>query len=102
MKEHLDMNNIDAYAEYKRIVGDDDHGTLFTDDEYQAYCKKVIPTRIKNRLFVSWQNGDGLDCKLIGPETQCLCQCRYKNHQTDVSDPDKAGARRLKCKVSYG
>merc|ERR1712008_85114 len=55
-------------------------------------------TRIKNRLFVSWQNGAGLDCKLIGPETQCMCQCRYKNHQTDVSDPDEAGARRLKCK----
>jgi len=92
------MNSIDAYAEYKRIVGDDDNGTLFTEEEYEAYKKKVFPLRLKNRLYVSWQNSKGRDCKLIGPETKCHCQCRYKNHVTDVTDPNAKGARKLKCK----
>ena len=72
------MNHIDAYAEYKRIVGDDDNGHLFSEEEYEEYKRKVIPLRIKNRLYVSWQNQNELDCKLIGPESMCLCQCRYK------------------------
>ena len=78
--------------------GDDDNGTLFTEEEYEAYKKKVFPLRLKNRLYVSWQNSTGRDCKLIGPETKCHCQCRYKNHVTDVTDPNAKGARRLKCK----
>ena len=95
------MNHIDAYAEYKRIVGDDDNGRLFSEEEYANYCKKIVPLRLKNRLYVSWQNQNRLDCKLIGPETKCLCQCRYKNHQSDVADPNAPGARKLKCKVSF-
>ena len=78
--------------------GDDDNGTLFTEEEYEAYKKKVFPLRLKNRLYVSWQNSKGRDCKLIGPETKCHCQCRYKNHVTDVTDPNAKGARKLKCK----
>ena len=66
-------SDIDAYAEYRRIVCDDDHGQLFSQEEYEAYKKRVIPNRIKNRLYVSWQNQDKMDCKLIGPETKCLC-----------------------------
>ena len=95
------MNHIDAYAEYKRIVGDDDNGRLFSEEEYANYCRKIVPLRLKNRLYVSWQNQNRLDCKLIGPETKCLCQCRYKNHQSDVADPNAPGARKLKCKVSF-
>ena len=91
-------NHIDAYAEYRRIVGDDDNGTLFTAEEYERYKKRVFPLRLNNRLYVSWQNSKRMDCKLIGPEVKCLCQCRYKNHVTDVEDPDKVGARKLKCK----
>ena len=78
--------------------GDDDNGTLFTEEEYEAYKKKVFPLRLKNRLYVAWQNSQGRDCKLIGPETKCHCQCRYKNHVTDVADPNAKGARKLKCK----
>merc|ERR1712105_512614 len=92
-----DMQHIDAYAEYRRIVGDDDGGTPFTEEQYQKYLREVVPLRIKNRLYVSWQNSNGVDCKLIGPETKCICQCRYKNHETDVSNPDAPNARRLKC-----
>lgn len=60
-----------------RIVGEDDGGRLFTPEEYENYKKKVLPQRLKNRLFISWTNPDGLDCKLIGPETPCFCGHRY-------------------------
>ena len=50
------MQHVDAYAEYRRIVGDDDGGTLFTDEQYRNYLRTVVPNRIKNRLYVSWQN----------------------------------------------
>ena len=65
---------IDAYWEYKKIVGDDDKGKLFTDAEYEAYKKKWIPIRMKNRIYVGWHNPEkDMDCKLIGPETLCYC-----------------------------
>ena len=98
---HTLASNMKSY--YKIWVwhlyqGDDDNGTLFTEEEYEAYKKKVFPLRLKNRLYVAWQNSQGRDCKLIGPETKCHCQCRYKNHVTDVADPNAKGARKLKCK----
>jgi hypothetical protein len=32
---------------------------------------------------MSWVNSNGMDCILIGPQTQCFCQHRYIQHQTD-------------------
>ncbi|XP_071099359.1 protein FAM221A-like [Haliotis cracherodii] len=77
---------VDAYLEYKRIVGEDDGGVMFTPDEYEDYKKRVIPMRMKNRLFTSWSSPTGMDCKMIGPETLCFCKHRYKQHQTDFED----------------
>jgi len=99
---HLDQHaasSIDAYFEYRNIVGDDDNGTLFTPEEYEAYKKKVIPQRMQNRLYVSWTNSEGMDCKLIGPETPCFCKHRYKQHKTDFELP-VSSASSLKCKVA--
>lgn len=59
-----------------RIVGEDDGGTLFTPEEYEDYRKRVLPMRMKNRLFVSWTAPNGMDCKMIGPETMCFCNHR--------------------------
>lgn len=60
-----------------RIVGDDDGGTLFTPEQYEAYKKKMFPLRLKNRLYVSYGvPGASSDCKLIGPDTQCFCTHR--------------------------
>ena len=39
-----------------------------------------------------------MDCKLIGPETKCICQCRYKSHLTDVKDVESVDSRRLPCR----
>jgi len=77
--------DVDAYLEYRRIVGDDDGGELFTPEQYEQYKKEVLPRRIENRLFTSWTNSAGMDCKLIGPETPCFCQHRYKQHKTDIA-----------------
>lgn len=34
--------------------------------------------RFKNRLFTSWTNAKGMDCKQVGPETLCFCQHRLR------------------------
>ncbi|KAL3831570.1 hypothetical protein ACJMK2_023309 [Sinanodonta woodiana] len=91
--------SVDAYLEYKRIVGDDDGGVLFTPEQYEAYKKKVLPMRQKNRLFVSWMNSTGMDCKLVGPQTPCFCTHRYQQHNSDFEKiPDK-GPILLSCKI---
>ncbi|BFZ04151.1 hypothetical protein BsWGS_07190 [Bradybaena similaris] len=92
--------SVDAYAEYRRIVGDDDGGTMFTPEEYEAYKKKVLPQRIKNRLYTAYANPSGMDCKLIGPETPCFCTHRYKQHKTDFEEIPTKRPILLPCKVS--
>ena len=63
---------------FSRIVGDEDGGTLFTPAQYEQYKKRVVPQRMNNRLYVSFGvPGEGLECKLVGPETQCFCSHRY-------------------------
>lgn len=91
-------SSVDAYYEYRMIVGDDDGGRTFTPKEYEKYKKRVLPMRLKNRLYVSWQNKSGLDCKLVGPETLCFCQHRYKQHKTDFENFPTSN-RQVKCEV---
>ncbi|XP_061616895.1 protein FAM221A isoform X2 [Phyllopteryx taeniolatus] len=62
----------DDYCEYRRIVGDDDGGVLFTTEQYEEYKRKMLPQRAKNRLYVSFGVPGGIDCKLVGPETPCF------------------------------
>ncbi|KAK0068340.1 protein FAM221A [Biomphalaria pfeifferi] len=92
--------SVDDYLEYRRIVGDDDGGQLFTQDEYEAYKKKVIPQRIKNRLYTCFSNQSGMDCKLVGPETPCFCTHRYKQHKTDFEELPKERPILLPCRVA--
>ena len=47
----------------------------------------------QNRLYVHWRNSDGLDCKTIGPASQCFCGHRYKDHNFDNVD-----TRVINCK----
>ncbi|VDK32314.1 unnamed protein product [Taenia asiatica] len=80
---------IDAYILYRRIVGDDDNGHTFTPAQYEAYKKRVFPM--------------GVDCFLIGPETQCFCTHRYRQHQTDFATipperPIPQPCSKCKCK----
>ena len=59
-----------------RIVGEDDGGVLMTPQQYEKYKKKVIPQRMKNRLYTTWVAPNGMDCKCVGPETLCFCNHR--------------------------
>ena len=35
---------------------------------------------LKNRIYVSWRNKKNIECKMIGPETKCFCNHRFKEH----------------------
>lgn len=104
MSERLQLSSqaqhdVQAYAEYRRIVGDDDGGKMFTPEEYEAYKKRVLPGRMKNRLYVSWTSPSGMDCVLVGPETECFCQHRYKQHKTDFDQLPSSRPIPLPCQV---
>uniref|UniRef100_A0A8D3ATN0 Protein FAM221A n=1 Tax=Scophthalmus maximus TaxID=52904 RepID=A0A8D3ATN0_SCOMX len=90
---------VDEYWEYRSIVGDDDGGRLFTPEQYEEYKRTVLPQRMKNRLFVSFGVPEGIDCNLIGPETQCFCTHRYKQHKTDFEVVPSERPLGLPCQV---
>eukprot|EP00047_Mylnosiga_fluctuans_P011199 m.20037 g.20037 ORF g.20037 m.20037 type:complete len:403 (-) comp3493_c0_seq2:184-1392(-) len=95
------QGSVDAYLEYRRIVGDDDGGKLFTDAEYEAYKARVLPMRTQNRLYVSWGIATAaVDCKLVGPETMCLCGHRYRQHRTDFEHVPSGAAVDVACRAS--
>lgn len=89
--------HIQAYLEYKKIVGDDDNGKLMSEAEFEAYKKKVAEAR-KNHLYVYWVNEKGFECKAIGPESMCFCGHRYKNHNFDNVKTKKVNCKQAKCK----
>ncbi|KAM9163632.1 protein FAM221A-like isoform 2-T2 [Pangshura tecta] len=91
----------DEYVQYRRIVGDDDGGKLFTPEQYEEYKRKMLPIRLQNRLYVSWRSPTGMDCKLVGPETQCFCTHRYKQHKTDYEEIPKDRPICVPCRVSH-
>ncbi|KAJ7396262.1 protein FAM221A isoform X3 [Pitangus sulphuratus] len=67
---------LEEYAEYRRIVGDDDGGKLFTPEEYEEYKRKVLPIRLQNRLYVSWRSPTGMDCSKCSGFHSCFtCAC---------------------------
>ncbi|XP_041702971.1 protein FAM221A-like [Coregonus clupeaformis] len=90
---------VDDYLEYRRIVGEDDGGRLFSPEEYEKYKRTELPQRLHNRLYVSFGVPGGIDCKLIGPETPCFCTHRYKQHQTDFEEVPLERPIALPCRV---
>ncbi|XP_030596516.1 protein FAM221A isoform X2 [Archocentrus centrarchus] len=81
------------------IVGDDDGEKLLTPEQYEEYQRKMLPQRLKNRLYVSYGVPEGIDCKHIGPETQCFCTHRYKQHKTDWEVVPSERPIALPCRV---
>lgn len=88
--------NIDAYLEYVNIVGDMDGGKLMSEKEYEEFKDKVRESR-KNKLYVSWRNIEGKDCKMIGQASTCFCGHRYKSHNFDNVKTRKVNCRDSKC-----
>jgi len=74
--------HLQAYIEYDNIVGGYDGGKMMNDQEFEEFKNNVREKR-KNRLYVKWRNADGVDCKSIGPASQCFCGHRFKDHNFD-------------------
>ena len=88
--ERIVMNSdaskhVQAYLEYEQIVGNADGGKMMNEKEFEEFKESVREAR-KNRLYVKYRNSDGVDCKSIGPASQCFCGHRYKDHFFDNVD----------------
>ena len=56
------------------------------------------PSTNKQRLYSCWRNVKGIDCKMIGPETKCLCDHRYKEHNHSDLVSFHIHCKQKKCK----
>lgn len=86
--------HIDAYFEYRQLVGDSDGGRLLPESEYEALrARAADPSR---RVWAHWvESSSGLECKSMGPSSMCFCGHRYREHAWDAFP--ETGA--LKCKM---
>ena len=81
---------------FHRIVGNADGGKMMSEQEFEEYKQNVRGAR-KNRLYVYWRNRDGLDCRTIGPASQCFCGHRFKDHNFDNVVDRKINCRTAQC-----
>lgn len=95
--DNQNAKNLQAYIEYRNIVGNDDGGKLMSEKEFEEYKKNVAQKR-KDHLYVYWVNSDGFECKAIGPESMCFCNHRYKAHDFDSVKDKKVKCKDKKCK----
>ncbi|XP_028316892.1 protein FAM221A isoform X1 [Gouania willdenowi] len=91
------LTSVILLSKVRKIVGEDDGGTLFTPEQYEEYKRKVLPQRVKNRLYVSYGVPGGIDCNLIGPETQCFCTHKFKQHKTEWETVPSVRPLALQC-----
>ncbi|XP_064650941.1 protein FAM221A-like [Lineus longissimus] len=69
-------------------------------EDFEDYQRRVLPMRLKNRLYVSWYSPPtGINCKLVGPATPCFCTHRCKQHKTDFETIPEARPILQPCKV---
>jgi len=89
------MKHVDAYFEYRQLVGDSDGGRLLDEREYEALRERAADP--ERRLWVYWVEAEsGLECKAVGPASTCFCGHRYREH-TWADYPE---TRKLKCKMA--
>ena len=67
-----------------------------SEEEFEAYKEKVKHAR-KNHLYTSWANSKGHECKLIGPDSMCFCNHRYKDHAFDNIENKNVHCLQKKC-----
>ena len=90
--------HVQAYLEYEQIVGNDDGGKMMSEAEFEEYKARVRAKRA-NRLYVNWRNMEtGMDCKAIGPASQCFCGHSFKDHNFDNIDYKKVNCKDKQCK----
>lgn len=87
------MKHVDAYMEYRQLVGDSDGGRLLDEREYEELREKACD--VSRRLWVFWVEDSGLECKAVGPASSCFCGHRYREH----SWADYPETKKLRCKM---
>ncbi|CAD8206034.1 unnamed protein product [Paramecium octaurelia] len=100
MAERIVFNNqaaqhIQAYIDYCNVVGDNG-GPLLSEKEYEA-LKKKQQENIKNRVYATWKNSKGMECKQIGPASMCFCGHRFKEHEYMMPKNKKVVCKNKQC-----
>ncbi len=54
--------HVQAYLDYVNLVGDHEGGQMMNEQEYEAFKKRLIE-KSKHRLYCSWRNNRGMECK---------------------------------------
>ncbi|PFH34728.1 hypothetical protein BESB_067610 [Besnoitia besnoiti] len=92
------LPQVDAYFEYRNIVGDTDNSTLLSQQEYDALRERAAEAS-KDPLRVFWRNTiNGLDCRCLGPSSSCLCGHRLRDHDWLARDTKQVKCRMNNCK----
>ncbi|KEP65341.1 UNVERIFIED_CONTAM: hypothetical protein HHA_286430 [Hammondia hammondi] len=93
-----DLRHVEAYLEYRNIVGDTDNGVLLSRQEYDAVRERAAAAS-KNPLRVIWRNTvSGLDCRNVGPASSCLCGHRLRDHDWMATETKAVKCRMQGCK----
>lgn len=74
------------------IVGDTDGGKLLTEEEFAKRKQKALEDQ-KNRVYVTWLNDQGLECRSVGPSSKCFCGHKFRDHDTGNKQ------KRVSCKM---
>mmetsp|Transcript_37019 Transcript_37019/g.78549 ORF Transcript_37019/g.78549 Transcript_37019/m.78549 type:complete len:365 (-) Transcript_37019:31-1125(-) len=85
-------NHVDAYMEYRNLVGDLHGERMLPEAEYEKLRKRAADG--SKRLYVNYRNSMGLDCRAVGPASKCFCGHRYREHDWLQYD-----TKRLSCKM---
>ncbi|EGR28488.1 hypothetical protein IMG5_174420 [Ichthyophthirius multifiliis] len=103
MAERLVINSnqakhVQAYLEYQQFVGGYDNGKLMSEQEFEEF-KQNYREKAKNRVYCVWKNSLGLDCKVVGPQSKCFCDHRFKDHEyLQPKDKSNVNCREGGCK----
>jgi hypothetical protein len=62
----LIMLSMYLFSQSYSIVGNADNGKMMSEKEFEEFKANVREAR-KNRLYVTWRNSQGSDCRTIGP-----------------------------------
>eukprot|EP00921_Rhytidocystis_pertsovi_P011970 GHVQ01019388.1.p1 GENE.GHVQ01019388.1~~GHVQ01019388.1.p1 ORF type:complete len:296 (+),score=17.91 GHVQ01019388.1:2916-3803(+) len=90
--------HVQAYLEYRNIVGETDGGALLSEAEYQALREKAQKAA-ENELYVFWVSAESqLECRAIGPSSMCFCGHRYRDHAWFDIQNKQVKCRMYKCK----
>lgn len=60
-------------------MGETDGGKMLSEQEFERLKIKALKAK-QNELHVYFRNSDGIDCRVVGPQSQCFCSHKYRDH----------------------